>query len=149
MNWVTPPSGLLPTLIRRGTHPAAHRSAARSHCGSIIVVILATEALLTADRSTPIIAELFAPLFPPDLIPVPLPGRARINPHATGSDVNALCNSRNGGDTEQTGCDQCTCEEMLHDDPPVNGRTTFSAVNRSAPPLASATDWPRIEGPST
>jgi hypothetical protein len=62
----------------------------RPQCGSILVIVLATEAFLTADRITSVLPKFFTSIFTTDLIPVALARRTWVDPHPAWSDIDAL-----------------------------------------------------------
>ncbi|MCJ2071408.1 hypothetical protein MKK75_21855 [Methylobacterium sp. J-030] len=70
--------------------------------------------LLTPDRVVSLLTELFSTLLSADLVSLTFPRRARIDPHATRSDVDALSDSWHARDSEQTRCDQPSGNDVLH-----------------------------------
>jgi hypothetical protein len=110
----------LPRSKRRGSSPPLPNclplSVPVARTREIIVKVAPT--LFAANGVTPFLTELFATLLPADLIAIAFPGRPRIHPYPTGSNVDALRRSRQAWGDEQTGCDQTSDEDVLHVDFP-------------------------------
>lgn len=79
---------------------------------TILVELTAT--LFTADSVSPFLPELLATFLTADRIIFPLTRTARIDPHATRSDVDALSDCWNGWDPQKASRYQPAHDDLLH-----------------------------------